>query len=72
MDMGTLFEVLEYYPTMKFIVFTNLEDTPTDEYIFDAIPDNVLAVSLVNAEAYGGKVILAPYGLQRKKCMKMI
>lgn len=66
MDMGTLFEVLEYYPTMKFIVFTNLEDTPTDEYIFDAIPDNVLAVSAVNAEAYGGKVIPAPYGLQRK------
>lgn len=66
MEMGTLFELLENYPMMKFIVFTNLEDTPTDEYIFDAIPDNVLAVSAVNAIAHGGKVIPAPYGLQRK------
>lgn len=66
MSMGTLFELLENYPMMKFIVFTNLEDTPTDEYIFDSIPDNVLAVSAVNAISHGGKVIPAPYGVQRK------
>ena len=42
---------------MRFIIFTNLEDTPTDEYIFDAIPDNVLCISAVNAIAHGGKVV---------------
>ena len=51
---------------MRFIIFTNLEDTPTDEYIFDAIPENVLCVSAVNAIAHGGKVIPAPYGVQRR------
>ena len=53
------------FPDMKFIIFTNLEDTPTDDYIFDAIPENVLCVSAVNAISHGGKVIPAPYGLQR-------
>ena len=51
---------------MKFIIFTNLEDTPIDEYIFEAMPDNVLCVSAVNAVSHGGKVIPAPYGLQRR------
>ena len=51
---------------MKFIIFTNLEDTPIDEDIFDAIPDNVLCISSVNAIEHGGKVIPAPYGVQRK------
>ena len=51
---------------MKFIIFTNLEDTPIDEYIFDVIPENVLCISAVNAIAHGGKVIPAPYGVQRK------
>jgi len=51
---------------MKFIIFTNLEDTPIDDYIFDLIPDNVLCISAVNAVSYGGKVIPAPYGLQRR------
>ena len=54
------------FPDMKFIIFTNLEDTPIDEYIFEAIPDNVLCVSAVNAVSHGGKVIPAPYGLQRR------
>lgn len=54
------------FSDMKFIIFTNLEDTPIDEYIFDAIPDNVLCISAVNAIAHGGKVIPAPYGLQRR------
>jgi hypothetical protein len=65
MSQGTLLELLEQYPMMKFIVFTNLEDTPIDDYIFDKIPDNVLLISAVNAVANGGKVIPAPYGLQR-------
>ena len=54
------------FPDMKFIIFTNLEDTPIDEYIFEAMPDNVLCVSAVNAVSHGGKVIPAPYGLQRR------
>jgi len=54
------------FPDMRFIIFTNLEDTPTDDYIFEAIPDNVLCVSAVNAVSHGGKVIPAPYGLQRR------
>ncbi len=54
------------FPDMRFIIFTNLEDTPIDEYIFDAIPDNVLCISAVNAVAHGGKVLPAPYGLQRR------
>jgi len=54
------------FPDMKFIIFTNLEDTPIDEHIFEAIPDNVLCISAVNAVSYGGKVIPAPYGLQRR------
>jgi len=54
------------FSDMRFIIFTNLEDTPTDDYIFEAIPDNVLCVSAVNAVSYGGKVIPAPYGLQRR------
>ena len=51
---------------MKFIIFTNLEDTPTDDYIFNAIPENVLCISAVNAKSHGGKVIPAPYGVQRR------
>lgn len=54
------------FPDMKFIIFTNLEDTPTDDYIFDAIPDNVVRICAVNAISYGGKVVAAPYGVQRK------
>jgi len=54
------------FPDMKFIIFTNLEDTPIDEYIFEAIPNNVLCISAVNAVSHGGKVIPAPYGLQRR------
>jgi len=54
------------FSDMRFIIFTNLEDTPIDDYIFDAIPENVLCVSAVNSVSYGGKVTPAPYGLQRR------
>lgn len=66
MERSDLLKLCSNFPDMKFIIFTNLEDTPIDEYIFDAIPDNVLCVSAVNAVAHGGKVIPAPYGLQRR------
>ena len=61
-----LLQLCGHFSSMRFIIFTNLEDTPTDKYIFDAIPDNVLCVSAVNAIAHGGKVIPAPYGVQRR------
>ena len=66
MEESNLLRLCKCYPMMKFIIFTNLEDTPIDEDIFDCIPDNVLCISAVNAIEYGGKVIPAPYGVQRK------
>ena len=66
MEKSDLLKLCSNFPDMKFIIFTNLEDTPIDEYIFDCIPDNVLCISAVNAISHGGKVIPAPYGLQRK------
>ena len=66
MENSDLLKLCAAFPDMRFIIFTNLEDTPTDEYIFDAIPDNVLCISAVNAIAHGGKVVPAPYGVQRR------
>ncbi len=66
MEKSNLLELCDHFSSMKFIIFTNLEDTPTDEYIFDAIPENVLCISAVNAIAHGGKVVPAPYGVQRR------
>ena len=66
MDESNLLKLCGCYPMMKFIIFTNLEDTPIDEDIFDAIPKNVLCISAVNAIEHGDKVIPAPYGVQRR------
>ena len=66
MGKSDLLQLCAAFPDMRFIIFTNLEDTPTDEYIFDAIPENVLCISAVNAIAHGGKVVPAPYGVQRR------
>ena len=66
MENSDLLRLCKCYPMMKFIIFTNLEDTPIDEDIFNCIPDNVLCISAINAIEYGGKVIPAPYGVQRK------
>jgi len=60
-----LLHLCSCFPDMKFIIFTNLEDTPIDDHIFNSIPDNVLCISAVNAISHGDKVIPAPYGLQR-------
>lgn len=65
-EKNDLLQLCSNFSDMKFIIFTNLEDTPIDEYIFDLIPDNVICISAVNAIAHGGKVIPAPYGVQRK------
>ena len=51
---------------MKFIIFTNLEDTPIDDFIIDRIPENVACISAVNAITHNDKVIPAPYGVQRR------
>ena len=66
MEESNLLKLCGCYPMMKFIIFTNLEDTPIDEDIFDAIPKNVLCISAVNSIEHGDKVIPAPYGVQRK------
>jgi hypothetical protein len=66
MERSDLLRLCANFTDMKFIIFTNLEDTPIDEYIFNIIPDNVLCISAVNAVAHGGKVIPAPYGVQRR------
>lgn len=66
MKKNDLLKLCSQFPSMNFIIFTNLEDTPIDEHIFDAIPKNVLCISAVNAVSHGGKVIPAPYGLQRR------
>jgi hypothetical protein len=65
-EKNDLLYLCSWFPDMKFIIFTNLEDTPIDEYIFDLVPENVLCISAVNAVSFGGKVIPAPYGLQRR------
>ena len=66
METSDVLKLCNHYEGMKFIIFTNLEDTPTDQYIFASIPENVLCVSAVNALAHGGKVLPAPYGVQRR------
>ena len=64
MARSDLLDLCGNFPQMKFIIFTNLEDTPIDDQI--RVPDNVLCISAVNAIAYSDKVIPAPYGVQRK------
>ena len=64
MARSDLLNLCSTFPQMKFIIFTNLEDTPIDDQI--RVPDNVLCISAVNAIAHGDKVIPAPYGVQRK------
>ena len=64
MARSDLLELCGTFTQMKFIIFTNLEDTPIDDQI--RVPDNVLCISAVNAIAYGDKVIPAPYGVQRR------
>ena len=66
MERSNLLKLCGNFPDMKFIIFTNLEDTPIDEYVFDSIPENVLRIVAVNAIGHGGKVIPAPYGVQRR------
>jgi hypothetical protein len=66
METSDLLNLCSNFKDMNFIIFTNLEDTPIDEFIFDLIPNNVRCISATNAVSWGGKVIPAPYGLQRQ------
>jgi hypothetical protein len=66
MKESDLLNLCSQFPNKKFIILTNLEDTPIDDFIFDKIPDNVLSINAVNALSFGGKVNPIPYGIQRK------
>jgi hypothetical protein len=66
MEESDLLNLCSNFPDKKFIIFTNLEDTPIDEFIFGKIPNNVLSINAVNALSFGKKVNPIPYGLQRK------
>ncbi len=67
MATSDLLELCSHFSSsMKFIIFTNLEDTPIDGFIHNLIPKNVLCISAVNAIAHGDQVIPAPYGVQRR------
>tara|TARA_B100000405_G_scaffold205883_1_gene144694 strand:- start:1363 stop:2286 length:924 start_codon:yes stop_codon:yes gene_type:complete len=66
MQKSNLLSLCRNFPDMKFIIFTNLEDTPIDDYIYESIPKNVVRIVAANAITFGDKVIPAPYGVQRR------
>lgn len=61
-----LLELCSMLTDMNFLIFTGFEDTPTDEFIYDKIPDNVIGIYASNAITFGGKVHAYPYGIQRR------
>lgn len=61
-----LLELCGQFPDKKFIIFTAFEDTPLDDYIWDKIPENVVAIHAANAVVFGGKVHPFPHGIERK------
>jgi len=66
MARSDLLDLCGNFPQMKFIIFTNLEDTPIDDFIINKIPVNVVCISAVNAITHNDVVIPAPYGVQRR------
>ena len=66
MARSDLLDLCANFSQMKFIIFTNLEDTPIDDFILNRIPENVVCISAINAITYGDKIIPAPYGVQRR------
>ncbi len=60
-----LLKLCSHFPWRKFIIFTAFEDTPLDDYIWDKIPENVLAIHSANGVVFGGKVRPFPHGLER-------
>ncbi len=63
-----LLKLLGTYPfsELKFIIFTAYEDTPLDDFIWERIPENVLAIHSANGVVFGGKVHPFPHGLERE------
>tara|TARA_R100000734_G_C3318980_1_gene113926 strand:+ start:5324 stop:6256 length:933 start_codon:yes stop_codon:yes gene_type:complete len=66
MQKSNLLSLCSNFIDMKFIIFTNLEDTPLDKHILTCLPNNVTRVIAVNSVVVGNKVIPAPYGVQRR------
>lgn len=60
-----LLELCSQFPEKKFSIFTALEDTPLDEYIWNKIPENVISINAANAVVFGGKIKPYPHGLER-------
>lgn len=65
-DEDLLASLGKMFGGIKFIIFTAFEDTPLDDYIWDKIPSNVLAIHSANAVIFGGKVHPFPHGIERK------
>lgn len=63
---NSVLDLCSQYLNMKFIIVTNLEDTPIEESIEEQIPSNVIAIYAANCLYSSDKVIPIPYGLQRK------
>ena len=66
MQKSNLLSLCSNFTDMKFIIFTNLEDTPLDKHILTCLPSNVIRVVAANSVVVSDKVIPAPYGVQRR------
>ena len=66
MQKSNLLSLCSNFTDMKFIIFTNLEDTPLDKHILTCLPSNVVRVVAANSVVVSNKVIPAPYGVQRR------
>ena len=60
-----LLSLCSNFPRIRFIIFTNLEDTPIDEQIEGKVPENVF-IFAANAIYHNDRIFPAPYGIQRK------
>lgn len=65
-SQNDLLNLCSNFPEIKFIIFTNLDDTPIDSNIEGKIPNNVLGIYAVNAIFNTEKVFPFPYGIQRR------
>ena len=66
MQKSNLLSLCSNFTDMKFIIFTNLEDTPLDKHILTAYLDNVVRVVAANSVVVSDKVIPAPYGCREE------
>ncbi len=61
-----LLNLCSQLPDMKFVIFVGFEDSSIDEFIFDKIPSNVIAIYSSNCISFGGKVRPIPFGIPRR------